>query len=79
VIVEIPANNSRPRTERTGKSDVCTSKFRVSFPMMASIGEGSDITPVSILTDKSVNPGTGGEIGWNYHQNSSRQGEMSPV
>ncbi len=36
--------------------------------MMAKVSvKGSDITPLyAFLTDKSANPKTGGEIGWNF-------------
>lgn len=70
VIVGIPANNfgaQEPGTNQEIKT-FCTSKYHVSFPMMAKVSvKGSDITPLyQFLTDKSVNPGTGGEIGWNF-------------
>src|SRR5216683_2152834 len=46
----------------------CTSKYHVTFPMMAKVSvKGSDITPLyAFLTDKTANPKTGGDIGWNF-------------
>ena len=70
VIVGIPANNfggQEPGSNQEIKT-FCTSKYHVTFPMMAKVSvKGSDITPLyAFLTDKSANPETGGEIGWNF-------------
>src|SRR5260370_29412375 len=70
VIVGIPANNfgaQEPGSNQEIKT-FCTSKYHVTFPMMAKVSvKGSDITPLyQFLTDKSANPKTGGEIGWNF-------------
>jgi glutathione peroxidase len=70
VIVGIPANNfgaQEPGTNQEIKT-FCTAKYHVTFPMMAKVSvKGSDITPLyAFLTDKSANPSTGGEIGWNF-------------
>jgi glutathione peroxidase len=70
VIVGIPANNfggQEPGTNQEIKT-FCTSKYKVTFPMMAKVSvKGSDITPLyQFLTDKTVHPETGGEIGWNF-------------
>jgi glutathione peroxidase len=70
VIVGIPANNfgqQEPGTNAEIKT-FCTSKYNVKFPMMAKVSvKGGDITPLyAYLTDKSVFPATGGEIGWNF-------------
>jgi len=70
VIVGIPANNfgaQEPGSNEEIKT-FCTSKYHVTFPMMAKVSvKGSDITPLyTFLTDKSANPKTGGEIGWNF-------------
>jgi glutathione peroxidase len=70
VIVGIPANNfgaQEPGSNQEIKT-FCTSKYHVTFPMMAKVSvKGSDITPLyAFLTDKSANPKTGGEIGWNF-------------
>jgi glutathione peroxidase len=70
VIVGVPANNfgaQEPGTNQEIKT-FCSSKYHVTFPMMAKVSvKGSDITPLyQFLTDKSTNPQTGGEIGWNF-------------
>jgi len=70
VIVGIPANNfggQEPGTNQEIKT-FCTAKYNVTFPMMAKVSvKGSDITPLyQFLTDKSLNPDTGGEIAWNF-------------
>jgi glutathione peroxidase len=70
VIVGIPANNfgaQEPGTNAEIKT-FCESKYHITFPMMAKVSvKGSDITPLyQFLTDKSANPKTGGEIGWNF-------------
>ena len=70
VIVGIPANNfgaQEPGTNQEIKT-FCTSKYHVTFPMMAKVSvKGGDITPLyAFLTDKTANPKTGGEIGWNF-------------
>ena len=70
VIVGIPANNfggQEPGTNQEIKT-FCAAKYNVTFPMMAKVSvKGSDITPLyQFLTDKSLNPDTGGEIGWNF-------------
>jgi glutathione peroxidase len=70
VIVGIPANNfgaQEPGTNQEIKA-FCTSKYHVTFPMMAKVSvKGDDITPLyAFLTDKTANPKTGGEIGWNF-------------
>ena len=70
VIVGIPANNfggQEPGTNEEIKT-FCSTKYNVTFPMMAKVSvKGDDITPLyQYLTDKSANPGTGGEIQWNF-------------
>jgi glutathione peroxidase len=70
VIVGIPANNfggQEPGTNEEIKT-FCSTKYNVTFPMMAKVSvQGDDITPLyQYLTDKSVNPATGGEIQWNF-------------
>src|SRR5580693_9270783 len=70
VIVGFPANNfgaQEPGTNEEIKT-FCTAKYHVTFPMMAKVSvKGSDITPLyQYLTDKTVHPQTGGEIGWNF-------------
>ncbi len=70
VIVGVPANNfggQEPGSNQEIKT-FCTSKYHVTFPMMAKVSvKGGDITPLyAFLTDKTTNPVTGGEIGWNF-------------
>jgi glutathione peroxidase len=70
VIVGIPANNfgsQEPGSNQEIKK-FCTSKFHVSFPMMAKVSvKGEDIDPLyQFLTDKAASPKTGGEIKWNF-------------
>jgi glutathione peroxidase len=70
VVIGFPANNfgaQEPGTNQEIKT-FCTAKYHVTFPMMAKVSvKGSDITPLyQYLTDKTVHPQTGGEIGWNF-------------
>jgi glutathione peroxidase len=70
VIVGVPANNfggQEPGSNQEIKT-FCTAKYNVTFPMMAKVSvKGKDIAPLyHFLTDKSANPQTGGEIGWNF-------------
>src|ERR1700675_2816270 len=70
VIVGIPANNfgsQEPGTNAEIKT-FCTSKYNVTFPMMAKVSvKGEDTTPLyQFLTDKAAHPQTGGEIKWNF-------------
>ena len=70
VIVGIPANNcgaQEPGTNQEIKT-FCTSKYRVTFPMMAKVSvRADDIAPLyQFLTDKGQNPETGGGIAWNF-------------
>jgi len=70
VIVGVPANNfgaQEPGTNQEIKT-FCSSKYHVTFPMMAKVSvKGGDITPLyQFLTDKTIHPKTGGEIGWNF-------------
>jgi glutathione peroxidase len=70
VIIGFPANNfgaQEPGTNQEIKT-FCTAKYHVTFPMMAKVSvKGSDVTPLyQYLTDKSIHPQTGGEIGWNF-------------
>jgi glutathione peroxidase len=70
VIVGVPANNfggQEPGTNQEIKT-FCSAKYNVTFPMMAKVSvKGKDIAPLyQFLTDKSANPQTGGEIGWNF-------------
>ena len=70
VIVGVPANNfgsQEPGTNQEIKT-FCSSKYHVTFPMMAKVSvKGDDKTPLyTFLTDKSANPQTGGDIQWNF-------------
>lgn len=70
VIVGIPANNfasQEPGTNQEIKT-FCSSKYNVTFPMMAKISvKGSDQAPLyQFLTDKTAHPETGGDIQWNF-------------
>ena len=70
VIVGIPANNfggQEPGSHQEIKT-FCSTKYNITFPMMAKVSvKGEDKTPLyPFLTDKSVNPQTGGEIQWNF-------------
>src|SRR6201993_81883 len=70
VIVGIPANNfgsQEPGTNEEIKK-FCSSKYNVSFPMMAKVSVlGEDKTPLyQYLTDKSQDPQFGGDIKWNF-------------
>src|SRR3981081_3063410 len=70
VIVGIPANNfgsQEPGTNQEIKT-FCSSKYNVTFPMMAKVSvKGDDKTPLyQYLTDKASSPKTGGEIQWNF-------------
>src|SRR6202789_3937188 len=65
VIVGIPANNFASQEPGTNEEikRFCTNKYNVSFPMMSKVSvSGEDKTPLYIfLTDKSINPKTGGD------------------
>ena len=71
VIVGIPANNfgaQEPGTNEEIKT-FCSRKYNVTVQLMAkvSVKKGSDQTPLyQFLTDKTLNPTTGGEIKWNF-------------
>jgi glutathione peroxidase len=70
VIVGIPANNfgsQEPGTNEEIKK-FCSSKYNVSFPMMAKVSVlGEDETPLyQFLTDKGQDPQFGGDIKWNF-------------
>jgi glutathione peroxidase len=70
VIVGVPANNFGQQEPGTN-SEIkvfCKRKYDVTFPMMAKVSvAGNDIAPLyEYLTDKKINPETGGEIKWNF-------------
>ena len=70
VIVGIPANNFASQEPGTNEEikKFCSSKYNVSFPMMAKVSVlGDDKTPLyQFLTDKSQDPQFGGDIKWNF-------------
>lgn len=70
VIVGIPANNFASQEPGTNEEikKFCSTKYNVSFPMMAKVSVlGDDKTPLyTFLTDKSANPQIGGDIKWNF-------------
>jgi len=70
VILGFPANNfmgQEPGTDEEIKT-FCSTKYNVSFPLFSKISvKGDDKAPLyQFLTDKTANPTTGGEIGWNF-------------
>jgi glutathione peroxidase len=70
VVAGFPANNFGEQ-EPGSNAEIgafCKSKFGVTFPMFSKIsGAGRDKAPLyQFLTDKTVNPKTGGEIPWNF-------------
>jgi glutathione peroxidase len=70
VITGFPANNfggQEPGTDAEIQT-FCKSKYGVTFPMFSKISvAGSDQAPLyRFLTDRTVNPKTGGQIQWNF-------------
>jgi glutathione peroxidase len=70
VIAGFPANNfgaQEPGTDPQIQT-FCKSKYGVTFPMFSKISvAGGDMAPLyRFLTDRAVNPKTGGEIQWNF-------------
>ena len=70
MILGFPANNfmgQEPGTDEEIKT-FCSTKYNVTFPLFSKISvKGDDKAPLyQFLTDKTVNPTTGGEIGWNF-------------
>ena len=70
VIVGVPANNFAQQEPGTNEEikKFCSSKYNVSFPMMAKVSVlGDDETPLyRFLTDKSTDGKFGGDIKWNF-------------
>ena len=70
VIVGVPANNFAQQEPGTNEEikKFCSTKYNVSFPMMAKVSVlGDDETPLyQFLTSKSANPQIGGDIKWNF-------------
>jgi glutathione peroxidase len=72
VIIAFPANNflsQEPGTNEEIKA-FCTSKYGVTFPIMAKISvKGSDMHPLyQWLTQKSKNGVADSEVGWNFQK-----------
>lgn len=72
VIIGFPANNfmgQEPGTNQEIK-EFCTTRFSVSFPMMAKISvKGNDIHPLyQWLTQKSMNGVMDSEVKWNFQK-----------
>ncbi|MDR0843190.1 MAG: glutathione peroxidase [Acidobacteriota bacterium] len=71
-IVGFPANNFGDKEPGSNKeiSQFCTTKYGVTFPMMAKISvKGDDIAPVySWLTKKSQNGRQDAEVSWNFQK-----------
>ena len=70
VVAGFPANNFGGQ-EPGGNAEIgafCKSKFGVTFPMFSKTSvAGKDKAPLyQFLTDKTINPKTGGEIPWNF-------------
>src|ERR1700675_205916 len=70
VVAGFPANNFGQQEPGTNAEigAFCKSKFGVTFPMFSKVSvAGKDKAPLyQFLTDKTVNPKTGGEIPWNF-------------
>ncbi len=70
VILGFPANNFMNQEPGSNEEiqEFCQMNYGVSFPVLAKISvKGKDIHPLyAWLTDKSIHPETGGNIGWNF-------------
>jgi glutathione peroxidase len=70
VIVGIPANNFMSQEPGTNEEikKFCSTKYNVTFPMMAKISvKGDDQTPLyTFLTGKESDPQFAGGIKWNF-------------
>lgn len=72
VVIGFPANNFMGQEPGTNKEikEFCTSRFNVSFPMMAKISvKGNDMHPLyQWLTQKSKNGVLDSEVKWNFQK-----------
>lgn len=72
VIIGFPANNFMSQEPGTNAEikEFCTSKFEVTFPMMAKISvKGKDIDPLyAWLTEKSQNGKMDSKVKWNFQK-----------
>jgi glutathione peroxidase len=70
VIAGFPSNDFGEQEPGTNEEigAFCRSKYGVTFPMFSKISvTGDDQAPLyEFLTDRSVNPKTGGQIQWNF-------------
>ena len=72
VIVGVPANNfgSQEPGSNEDIKEFCSSKFNVTFPMLAKVSvKGDDICDLyKFLTSKETNKKFAGDIGWNFEK-----------
>jgi glutathione peroxidase len=69
VVAGFPSNSFEQEPDSNAQIGAfCKSKYGVTFPMFSKIPvTGVDKAPLyQFLTDKRANPGTGGEIRWNF-------------
>jgi glutathione peroxidase len=70
VVIGFPANNFMSQEPGSNEEikDFCKRTYEVDFPMYSKISvKGDDKAPLyQYLTDKQINPNTGGEIKWNF-------------
>jgi len=70
VVLGFPSNDflwQEPGTNQEIKT-FCSTRYHVTFPMFAKVSvKGRNQAPLyRFLTDKNVNPSTGGSVGWNF-------------
>lgn len=72
VIIGFPANNflSQEPGSNAEIKEFCSSKYGVTFPMMAKISvKGSDMHPLyKWLTDKKLNGAMDSDVKWNFQK-----------
>lgn len=72
VIIGFPANNFLSQEPGSNEEikEFCSSKYEVTFPMMAKISvKGKDIHPLyAWLTDKNLNGVMDSEVKWNFQK-----------
>jgi glutathione peroxidase len=72
IVIGFPANNFRSQEPGTNEEikEFCSSKYAVTFPMMAKISvQGEDIAPLyQWLTLKSENGKEDAKISWNFQK-----------
>ncbi|MBU1700288.1 MAG: glutathione peroxidase [Candidatus Eisenbacteria bacterium] len=71
-VLGFPANNFMNQEPGSNEeiAKFCSAKFNVTFPMFEKISvKGKDMHPLyQFLTSEKLNPGFGGEIGWNFNK-----------